>query len=224
MPSALPSPVSDAFSGTAPEVSPFPELDAMGFGVFRLDSNGLCDHANPAALALLGFEAREVVGCNLHDLIHHSHPDGSPFPQSACALAAARLTGRPARLFNEMLWRRDGSFLLAEVTAWPLPGGGSVVTVQDSARQGVAQDRLALQVTVSRMLAGTADLEDVLPRVLGAVGTGLGAQAAFFWALSHRERRPPEYADLFCTSAPLAGCDAANRTERKSAGMGTTGR
>ncbi len=166
------------------------ELDAIGFGIYGLDAEGRCTHANPAALAMLGYEAEEVLGRDMHDLIHHSHPDGSPFPRSTCPLEAARQSGRPARLFNEMLWRKDGSFFVAEIASWPLADGtGSVVTFQDSAKSGVARDRLALQVTISRMLAGTQDLDDVLPRLLAAVGGGLGAQAAFFWNLSHRERR-----------------------------------
>lgn len=168
-------------------------LDALGFGLYRLDAEGRCTYANPAALQMLGYAAGEVLGRNMHELIHHSHPDGSPFPQSACPLLATRLTGRAVRLSNEVLWRKDGSFFTAEYSAWPLLEAGkpvgSVVTMVDTARQGSASDRLALQVTVSRMLAGSAELDEVLPRLLAAVGGSLGFQAGFFWAVNHRERQ-----------------------------------
>ncbi len=168
-------------------------LEAMGFGIYRIDEDGLCSYVNPAALGMLGYAASEVIGRNMHELIHHSHPDGSHFSQSSCPLVAARLTGRPVRLANEVLWRKDGSFFVADYSAWPiLQDGqvvGSVVTILDSAQQGGARDRLALQVTVSRMLAGTANIDDVLPRVVAAVGGGLGCHAGFLWNLNHREKR-----------------------------------
>ena len=168
-------------------------LEAIGFGLYCIDIEGRCTYANRMASKMLGYEAFEMLGQNMHDLIHHSHPDGSRYPQSACPMLAARQTGRPVRLANEVLWRKDGSFFTAEYCAWPLWEedrlGGSVVTLVDTARQGSARDRLALQVTVSRMLAGAADLEDVLPRLLSAIGGGLGFEAGFFWTVSHRDRR-----------------------------------
>ena len=175
---------------------PFPDraaLDALGFGVYCLDGEGRCTYANPACLAMLGYGADEVLGRNMHELIHHSHPDGSAYPQSACPMVATRLSGRPVRLSNEVLWRRDGSFFTAEYSAWPLMEGeriaGSVVTLVDTAQLGGASDRLALQVTVSRLLAGMVEPEDMLARLLAAVGGGLGFQAGFFWDVSHRERQ-----------------------------------
>src|SRR5688572_22958202 len=94
-------------------------LEAVGFGVYCIDAEGRCTYINRAALDMLGFEVSEVLGRNMHDLIHHSYPDGSRYPQSACPLLATRQTGRPARLANEVLWRRDGSFFTAEYCSWP---------------------------------------------------------------------------------------------------------
>ena len=185
----LPPPTADKGLSSADRDA----LEAIGFGLYRLDADGRCTYANQAALNMLGYEMSEVLGRNMHELIHHSHPDGSRYPQSDCPLLAARQSGRPVRLANEVLWRKDGSFFTAEYCAWPLieegAAKGSVVTLVDTAQKGNAQDRLALQVTVSRMLAGTADLDDVLPRLLAAVGGGLGFEAGFFWTVSHRDRR-----------------------------------
>lgn len=118
------------------ECGPVPDraiLDCLGLGLYHVDDEGRCTYANPAALRMLGYEAGEVLGRNMHELIHHSHPDGTPYPQSACPLLATRLTGRPVRLANEVLWRKDGSFFTAEYSAWPLVADGrrmgSVVTL-----------------------------------------------------------------------------------------------
>jgi PAS domain S-box-containing protein len=167
-------------------------LDAIGFGIYRIDGEGRCRFINPAGLAMLGYEASEVLGHNMHELIHHSHPDGSPYPQSACPLLAAQRGARPVRLFNEVLWRKDGSFFAAEYSAWPVTedgaANGSVVTFVDSRDQSEAQRRLALQVTASRILTGAADLPTVLGQLLAAIGGALGCQAGLFWNLDRRER------------------------------------
>ncbi|CAA9500872.1 MAG: hypothetical protein AVDCRST_MAG39-1409 [uncultured Sphingomonadaceae bacterium] len=167
-------------------------LDAIGVGLYRIDAAGRCTYANPAALGMLGYDAAELLGRDMHELIHHSYPDGAPFPPDACPLLGARDAGRPVKLSNETLWRKDGSFFTAEYSAWPLAeaGDGSRVLVSfiDTSEQGEAQRRLALQVTVSRILAGAGDLDAVLPQLLAAVGGGLGLQVGFFWTLDRRER------------------------------------
>ena len=41
---------------------------------------------NPAGSNLLGYQYDEVMGKNLHDLIHHKKPDGTPYPQEECPM------------------------------------------------------------------------------------------------------------------------------------------
>ena len=88
-------------------------LDALGFGIYRTDTEGRCTQVNPAALAMLGFGADELLGQDLHGLIHHSAPDGAPLSRAAGPVATAGRTGRPVRLSNEAVWRRDGGLILA---------------------------------------------------------------------------------------------------------------
>lgn len=183
----------DALPFDADASPPTGLAQALGFGVYSIDLEGRCTYVNPAALEMLGYARDELLGRNVHDLIHHSYPDGSTYPQSACPLLAAGRTGRPVRLSNELLFRKDGSFFTAEYSAWPLVRDGaitgSVVTLVNSAEHGTASARLALQVTVARMLGGIADSDDLMPRLLAAMADGLGFGAAAFWTLSHRERQ-----------------------------------
>ena len=53
-------------------------LDALGFGLYRLDAEGRCTYANPAALQMLGYAADELVGRSLAELVaqQDSYPDG----------------------------------------------------------------------------------------------------------------------------------------------------
>ncbi|MFC7544444.1 PAS domain-containing protein [Siccirubricoccus deserti] len=108
------------------------------------------------------------------------------------------------RLANEVLWRKDGSFFVAEYSSAPLQAAGevigSVVTFRDQAERADAEARLAVQYAVGRVLATEARLETALPRILQAIGTGFGWNIGVFWtaapegvlrpAAMERARRP----------------------------------
>ena len=55
-------------------------LNSVGEGLFGIDRLSKVTFVNPAALALTGFEINEVMGRNLHELIHYKKPDGTPYP------------------------------------------------------------------------------------------------------------------------------------------------
>src|SRR5687768_3751605 len=162
-------------------------LDAIQIGVYGVDAHGGCTFINKAALAMLGFTEDEVLGRNVHELIHHTYPDGSHYPEAACPLLETSRSGRAVQLDNEMLWRKDGTFFNAEYSSLPVFDEavvtGSVITFQDTAKRGDAGKRLGVQISVNRILAGTSDLETALSQVLAAIGLGLGWQTAVFWAV-----------------------------------------
>ncbi|WP_246849639.1 response regulator [Rubellimicrobium arenae] len=168
-------------------------LDALGFGVCRVDRSGRCIHINPAGLALLGFEPEDLRGRSFANLVLRADPQSTGTSDLASLLRAMRADVRALPHSTEILWRRDGSSFPAACSFWPIrtedPVGGGVVTFVDAGHQGAAQDRLTLQVAVNRILAGMDEPEDVLPRLLSALCQGLGCRAGVFWNLSHRERR-----------------------------------
>ncbi len=160
-------------------------LNAIEIGVYGVDSTGRCTFINKAALDVLGYSQEEVLGSNMHELIHHTYPDGTRYPESACPLLQTLETGRPVQLDNELIWRKDGSFFTADYSAFPVLDEdavtGSVITFQDTAHRGQARKRLAVQVSVSRILAGSSDLDVAMTQVLSAIGAALGWHVAVFW-------------------------------------------
>jgi hypothetical protein len=128
----------------------------------------------------------------MHELIHHSHLDGSPYPQSACPSLRTLESGHPVQSDNEPLWRKDGSFFLAECSSSPLTKAGTVtgnvITIRDVSQRHDAQSRLRVQYAVARVLAGSADLDTALARILAAIGSGCGWDFGAFWIIDEAEQ------------------------------------
>jgi PAS domain-containing protein len=47
--------------------------------IFITDAQHLCSYVNPAAEKLCGYSAGELIGNSMHDMFHHSRPDGERF-------------------------------------------------------------------------------------------------------------------------------------------------
>ena len=53
-------------------------LSGAGEGIYGLDRSGNVTFMNPAASEMVGYTPEEVIGRNLHDLLHHTRADGTP--------------------------------------------------------------------------------------------------------------------------------------------------
>ena len=110
-------------------------LESSGEGMYGLDTEGKCIFCNPAAARLLGFhDSSELIGKPIHDLIHHTQVDGSPYPVTDCKVHAP--LDKTARVhMEELFWRTGGSPFAVECRAHPIVDGGqvlgSVVTFTD---------------------------------------------------------------------------------------------
>jgi PAS domain S-box-containing protein len=118
-------------------------LQTTDQGIYGINRDGGCTFINRAGLQALGYQLEECLGKNMHNLIHHTFSDGSPYPVAECPIFRAKLTGIGCRVDNEALWRKDGSSFPVEYSSYPiLVNGeirGAVVTFADITERQQAQ-------------------------------------------------------------------------------------
>ena len=110
-------------------------LDSTGEGIYGVDAHGVCTFMNAAGASLLGGIADNFVGKSMHELMHHTRPDGSAYPASECPIVVGILMGDRASAHSELVWRLDGSSFPADFSSYPIgergDGHGAVVAFQD---------------------------------------------------------------------------------------------
>ncbi|MGB5542597.1 MAG: PAS domain S-box protein [Gammaproteobacteria bacterium] len=102
-------------------------LESTGEGIFGVDAAGKVMFINRAAAQLLGFSKDELLGKGIHDIIHHSRIDGTPYPVEECPMHAAFADGVNSKVDDEVLWRKDGSYFDVEYSSTPLRKDGKLV-------------------------------------------------------------------------------------------------
>lgn len=124
-------------SGNESQLSPASAeliLHTMSEGVLGLDNGHCITRVNRAAQSMLGWQADELLGRNLHELLQPRRSDGSPYPKSESPLAWLN-SGGSLYYIEDVFWRKDGSLLEAEISAVALehPEGGThvIVLLQD---------------------------------------------------------------------------------------------
>ena len=102
-------------------------LRAVGEGIYGVNADGKTTFVNPAAERMLGWSADELVGKDIHGMIHYSHSDGSDYPSHECPIYAAFHDGVIHRVDDEVFWRKNGSAFPVEYTSTPIQDHGRLV-------------------------------------------------------------------------------------------------
>ncbi len=95
-------------------------LNSVGEGVYGVDREGKVTFVNPAAAAMIGWEVADLIGKCMHMVLHHSHPNGSPYPVEQCPIYAAFQDGIIHRVTTEVFWRKDGTSFPVEYISTPM--------------------------------------------------------------------------------------------------------
>ncbi|MFB8026531.1 SpoIIE family protein phosphatase [Streptomyces sp. NPDC056465] len=170
-------------------------FDSLGAGVFVTDTAGLLTACNPRAQELLGRPLEQMLGRDMHDLMHRG-PGGGRIPRDECGLLAVLDSGRPAEGSEELFLRGDGSLVPVIWAATPLRvegrAEGAVVVFhdfslhRDAAEQTAAYlaalegltARLTMVAEVSTVLISTLETPEMLHRLAGLLVPDMGDWAA----------------------------------------------
>lgn len=110
-------------------------LQAVGEGIYGIDLEGNLTFINEAGAQMLGYAPEQLTGLDVHQVIHHSHADGTPYSKSTSPILQALRRSEPIRMRDEVFWRRDGTSIPVEYSANPIMEGGlisgMVVAFQD---------------------------------------------------------------------------------------------
>ena len=146
-------------------------LASTGEGIYGVDLEGRCVFINRAGAEMLGYRLEEVLGRNMHDLMHHTRADGSHYPAEQCPIYQAFRQGQPCRLDDDVLWRANGTSFYAEYSSYPILDHnhitGAVVTFVDISERKHAEEllRQAHEELEQRVADRTHELSEALAEV-----------------------------------------------------------
>jgi PAS domain S-box-containing protein len=139
-------------------------LRAAGEGIYGVNAEGKTTFVNPAAERMLGWTAEELVGKEIHPIVHHSHHDGRHYPDHDCPIYAAFRDGAVHNVDGEVFWRKDGSPVWVEYTSTPIRDGslvvGAVIVFRDVSQRREADERLHAALAEVDRLRERLELEN----------------------------------------------------------------
>ena len=150
-------------------------LESAPEAIYGIDLEGNCTFCNTACLRLTGYqENSELLGRNMHKVIHYAHPGGAPYPVEECGIYQAFSKGLHTHGDDEVFWRKDGTSFPAEYWSRLLHRNhrviGMVVTFVD--------------VTVRKQA------EEAMRNAKEAAEAGSRAKSEFLANMSHEIRTP----------------------------------
>ena len=96
-------------------------LDTMTEGLYAIDQSTRVTMCNAAFMRMLGFaDVRDVIGQRLHQQIHHTRADGSPYHRDDCRIYLAARDGISVKVDDEVFFRQDGSSFPVEYQVRPV--------------------------------------------------------------------------------------------------------
>ncbi|MBU1664160.1 MAG: PhnD/SsuA/transferrin family substrate-binding protein [Gammaproteobacteria bacterium] len=167
-------------------------LESLGEGVIGIDKAGNITFINATALANLGFTREEALGCDMHRLTHHHHPDGRAYPREECPIFTTLHSGQPYS-GEQWYFRKNGEGFPVNLNAQPIVDAAGQIQGVVTAFQDITQEKRNLDELARYRL----HLEDVVARRTAELASAMTAaeaanqaKSAFLANMSHEIRTP----------------------------------
>ncbi len=110
-------------------------LNAAGEGIYGVNADGKTTFVNRAAREMLGWSAQDLLGRDIHSMIHHHHLSGEIYPAHDCPIYQSFRYEQVNRIEDEVFWRKDGKPIRVEYVSTPIYDqnvlAGAVVIFRD---------------------------------------------------------------------------------------------
>jgi two-component system CheB/CheR fusion protein len=146
-------------------------LDSAGEGIYSVDLSGRCTFMNRAGQTMLGYSLYEVLGQNMHELVHHTQDEG-PMAVEHSAVNRVVEQGRGIRVDDEVIWRKNGTSFAAEYSSFPIMEKGRVAGAVVVFRDVTEARSMAMQLEYQAAhdaLTGLANRREFLARLESAL-------------------------------------------------------
>jgi two-component system, OmpR family, sensor histidine kinase VicK len=101
-------------------------LESVGDGIYGIDLEGRITFVNQAGATALGRTFEQLTGRDMHEVIHHSHADGTPYSRATSPILQALRRSESIRMRDEVFWRDDQTAFPVEYSANPILEDGRV--------------------------------------------------------------------------------------------------
>ncbi|SEH34957.1 PAS domain S-box protein [Magnetospirillum fulvum] len=102
-------------------------LESTADGIYGVDVEGRITFVNPGVGTILGWRPEQLIGRTSLEMLHHSYPDGRPFPREACPLFETLRAGIVHRFDDEYFWAANGQPLPVSFSTHPMVRDGRIV-------------------------------------------------------------------------------------------------
>ncbi|MET0103167.1 MAG: PhnD/SsuA/transferrin family substrate-binding protein [Sedimenticola sp.] len=192
-------------------------LNSVADGIYGVDLQGNSTFVNRAMEQITGWKAEELIGKNQHDILHHTHADGTPHPRHECPVYATYRDNVPRFVDDDVFWKRDGSCFPVEYTSTPLRDEhegvvGSVVVFRDISERKQAEEEarqhqmdLAHVARLSTMGEMASGIAHEINQPLTAIATNAHACIRMLEAGGEQNERIADVVEKIGSQAERAG-------------------
>lgn len=192
-------------------------LNSVAEGIYGVDLEGRTTFVNRPLVELTGWHADELIGANQHQILHHTHADGTPHPAEHCPVYATFRDNHPRFIDDDVFWRKDGTCFPVEYSSTPIRDErgatvGAVVVFRDVTERKESEERVrrhqselahvARLSTLGEMATGIAH---ELNQPLTAIATNARACVRMLESSSRDDERCTDVMERIAAQAERAG-------------------
>jgi PAS domain S-box-containing protein len=169
-------------------------LDSTGEGIYGIDQSGICTFANVAAARMLGYQISEMIGKDMHQLIHSCHADGTLHQRSDCPIYRTLQAGQSCKIDEDTFWTREQNAIAVEYSSHPMRVGGKVVGSVIAFSDISSRKHVEFQLRQAKELAENASQakSEFLARMSHEIRTPLNGVVGMIDQLAQTELTPQQ--------------------------------